>query len=307
MLDRIKQALARKLGPQPAWAWLSELAAALYWYRKHQAAAAGTSTTATVPNASSAPDYSAYPAYTPASPVSPVTSGDAGAGGGDQPLGGATTPPVYYDPNTDSYLQDILAALQGSGAGGDSGGGGGDSGPAPAVYIPPASTTTGVNTTPRPRMSQPLLAAGAPGTVTGFTGAGVTSETPLQWGGERFVTQSQFQAWAKAHGTSVARELENHPEAARIYAQLGANLGSKPAPAQTKTLPKTGSVLSRARPNAAKPTPDVRPRGGVVAQKPVRGSTPILGGRGAPPRRDEKPSSKPKAPVVVRRSTLRAV
>lgn len=48
-MDRIKQALTRKIGPLPAWGWLTIILVAVYWYRRHTSSTttAATATTDT--------------------------------------------------------------------------------------------------------------------------------------------------------------------------------------------------------------------------------------------------------------------
>lgn len=245
MFDRIKEALVRKLGPQPAWAWLSELAGGLYLYRKHQAntAAAGASTTAAALPAAS--DYTGTGGYAPAS-SSPTDSGGLAAGDQSQP-GSTSSPPVVYDPLTDSYLSTIAGEL------------------ATQQTPPPDTTPTATptttppgtigNQTVRPRYSQPVLAPGSPGTVPTLTGG---NETPFIWGGRVFVTKQQFQDWAKAHGTSVARELAKHPEASRLYGQLETGgqtqtLETHPPARSAPVRPRSTPSTEKAAPAAAKP------------------------------------------------------
>lgn len=122
MLDRIKSALTRKIGPFPAWGWLTIILVAVYWYRHH------TSSTTTAATATT--DTS-----TPATPQDPVTL---------QP--GESV----YDPNTGGL---VTAPGGGSGSGdnststggGDTSGtsaGGGDTASALPGIFPPGTKIT---------------------------------------------------------------------------------------------------------------------------------------------------------------------
>lgn len=246
-MARVMEALKRKLGPQPAWAWLSELAGGLYLYRKHQAASAAA-TTGTGATAQTVPASSDYYSSWP--------SGAGGGGGGApaQPSSDTTGPgtPVVYDPTTDSYQPsgDHTNPLQPAPTGDGTtttttttGGGGGN----PNPWLPPASR-------PRGKLSQSvahpvaILPAGheRPGAA-------------LLWGGQTIVSKRQFQDWARAHGTTVQRILSNHPGARQIYDQLPAG-GMTITPAGYTGRTPPAKAAPRSAPTTAPAAPASRPR-----------------------------------------------
>jgi len=240
--DRIKQALLRKLGPLPAWAWASIGGVGLYFWRRHQAANAGAGG---LPSADDvgypggADTYGTYP-----QDFGYYGTGSGGGGGGgtdDQP---ASPPPVYYDPATDSYATvppDWYTTPPPWW----------DQSPSPDTPTPTTTAATGPSTatTPRPHPSQPLSPATNPESVYQAGGPGGSHLVqPLQWGGQLFYTQSQFAQWAAAHGSSVAAELSNHPEARAIYNQLGANpyvAATVPDLSRTKVAARTTQVVEQ--------------------------------------------------------------
>jgi hypothetical protein len=78
MVDNIKSALTRKLGPLPAWAWLAVTAIGIWYYRsKTSGSTAAVNTTATSPT------------FTPPTPQSPVNLGQGES---------------VYDPNTGALV-----------------------------------------------------------------------------------------------------------------------------------------------------------------------------------------------------------
>src|SRR5487761_1781644 len=202
MFAEVKRALARKFGPLPAWGWASLSAGGLVVYRHFRP---GTSTAAATTAAATDTTAAAAQAAQPTSYQDYPTSGGGSSGGGGNGSGGGGT--SYYTPGADTYPTGPAPA---------------DSNPPPpppSDVVPPATTGDGAPAAPqaRPRgSSQPLI----PGALT-----------PLQWGGETFTTKAEFDAWAKAHGTSVARELSAHPEASRIYGQLSGAPAKAPATA----------------------------------------------------------------------------
>lgn len=95
MLNRVKKALTRKIGPIPAWGWLAALAAALFLYQRHRAATgAGASSTVNVPPTDAQLAPTGYTATN-------EDGGDAGGASGDTPPPMPT--PLVYDPTTDTY------------------------------------------------------------------------------------------------------------------------------------------------------------------------------------------------------------
>ncbi len=93
-MDKVKEALTRKLGPLPAWAWLTIFGVGYYLYKNKIASSSATQATSTVPSP-----------VTPQSPIT-VSPGDS-----------------VYNPNTGT-----LTTAPGGSSGGSGGGGGYSSG-----------------------------------------------------------------------------------------------------------------------------------------------------------------------------------
>lgn len=98
-MSRVKEALTRKLGPLPAWAWLLIVGAGVWWYRNRNSSVSGTGTGNVSP--------------TPVTPQDPVTL-DPGQS--------------VYNPNTGSLSTapggGTDNGTSGAGSGNDGGGGG---------------------------------------------------------------------------------------------------------------------------------------------------------------------------------------
>lgn len=93
-------------------------------------------------------------------------------------------------------------------------------GDAPAAGTPAADLGQGTGPasqpqTQAPTTTQPVQAGASPGRGGTQAQAGV-----LKWGGLAFTTKTQFDSWARAHGTTTARELNKHPTAKAIYSTL---------------------------------------------------------------------------------------
>lgn len=284
MFARIKAALTRHLGPQPAWAWLGELAGGLYLYRRHQAAsntaAAGGAGAAGGPADVGAASY--YGGYAPTSP-----SDSGGLPTGDQSSQPGASPPVVYDPATDSYVT----------PGGDLGTGdlgAGDNFGNPPIPVPTPPGTVS-NTTPRPRghLSQPLT------TIATIGGRQVPMQThQLVWGGKTFRSQAAFQAWARAHGTSVSKIFAKHPEAHRLYQTLDTTAPHTTNAAATHPPART----QPARPRSVRSTASAHP----AVNRPHE--TPAPARTSAPKREAPKPAARPKpAPKPRPRITRRGI
>ncbi len=135
----------------------------------------------------------------------------------------------------------------GAGAGspgsGDSGsGGGGDSGG--------STPTTGASVT---AIGTNVPAIGAAPFATPFAYGGIHGATlapaggaRLQWGGQVFSTQAQFNAWLKARGLNTQSYFQTYPGAGKIYATLPG--GATVAAPVTKV---SGGPLTGARPTGS--------------------------------------------------------
>lgn len=193
----IGERLTRKVGPLPVFVWAALILAAGYlFYRRSGGSSSQT---------------------TAGAPVSAGTSGSdtgavSGSGGSGSPASNLTPDLIgqLYDVNAstiDSLTNAILS--QSALAASDTAAGG----PPGAVAQGPASAPT-VNTSSG--------AATPPAVKVGGSAAHATQTAPgsLSWGGQTFTTKAAFDAWARAHGSTTARELSNHPQARQVYGTL---------------------------------------------------------------------------------------
>ena len=93
-MTRIKEALTRKFGPLPAWAWLLMLFGAVYYYRKHYGTAATTTAstpTATTNTGSDQPPITLDPGQSVYDPGTGALTTAPGGGGSTDATGGGGT------------------------------------------------------------------------------------------------------------------------------------------------------------------------------------------------------------------------
>ena len=272
IVARTAARLKKKLGPAPIWVWVAVVLLGGVYYLRHRAASA------TAPVAASTAPVDTGAAAS--------TGDDTGAGAGG---GGSVTPsppiplataPASWDPGQTGDPNPIAPQTPGQGTALTS------PDASPPAAPSGAKTRTSAPAAPS-RTSQPLLAAavGTPGTVSeAIPGRGIVGVTPLSWGGQSFTTQSQFAAWAKSKGSSVANELKNHPQAATIYEQLG------PSPYAAATV---------ARPAVAPaPTPVAQPRA-LAAAAPARTTGGAPTNPNPAPRQASAPTAEPLHVVAV--------
>lgn len=195
--------LTAKVGPLPVWAWAAVILGAYLLYTR----VSGSSSAATA---------------SPTTDATGVTANDGTTGDAQVPAGGAGTPTdnvssqvaQALDLNSsvlDALTSQILSMPTPYSEFGDSPLAG-----APATDNSQTSSPSSSGPASQPTQQQPATAAQAGGNVHQTqTAAGV-----LHWGGLTFTTKAAFDQWARAHGTTTAKELSNHPQAAQIYGTL---------------------------------------------------------------------------------------
>ena len=198
--SRVKAALTRKLGPFPAWAWLAAFAVAAYVYEKRKGSTTPAPATAADTQGIGSTDGGGIGTPTGGSSGG-ASDGGGGSSGGDNPV------PLPPEPASSSTTP-----------------------PTTTIIVEPAGPTTSSTTGPTDTTTTPAAKTRAGKLSQPIAGL----HTPLVWGGKRFTSQAEFQAWAKAHGTSAAAIFTKHPEAAAIFGQL-----SKPAPRVVRKTPAT--------------------------------------------------------------------
>lgn len=188
--------LTRKAGPLPVWAWAAVILGAYFLYTRLSSSgssSASTDTTAVTSTDSTGDSGAQVPASGGGSAADNV-SGDLldGLNANTASLDALTSQilsqPTPYSNFGDGPLAGAPAEDTGQG-----------SGPAASPSPAPAPTTP----------------AAVPAGHPTQTAAGV-----LRWGGLTFTTRAAFDSWAKAHGSSTAKELSNHPQAKAIYSTL---------------------------------------------------------------------------------------
>lgn len=181
--------LTAKVGPLPVWGWAAVILGAYLLYSRMRPPAA--TTTADTSSASTT-DGTTGSAQVPASGQGGSVDNLSGqlfdALGANSAAVDALTSQILSQPVPFTEFGDAPAA----GSGG-----------------PAAQPTTQAPTTTTPQQ----IGANA-GHAT------QTQAGSLKWGGVSFTTKKAFDQWAKSHGTTTARELNNHPQAKAIYSSL---------------------------------------------------------------------------------------
>lgn len=189
--------LQAKIGPLPVWAWAAVILGAYLLYSRMRPPAATTS-----PDTSTASttDGTTGASQVPASGQGTAADNMSGQlfdmlGANTSAIDGLTAS-ILSQPVPFSDFGDAPAAGTGSAPVGD-------------TNPPAAQPTVAAPTTTTPQQ----LGANA-GHAT------QTQAGSLKWGGLTFTTKRAFDQWAKSHGTTTARELNNHPQARGIYSSL---------------------------------------------------------------------------------------
>lgn len=194
--------LSRKVGPLPVWAWAAVILGAYFLYTRLHG---GSSSSSAASNS------------TPATPTDTTSGSDSGA---QVPVGGGGSP-------VDNSSANLLSAIGANQAALDQLTSQILSQPTPYSNVDwstllgaPYGSDFGLTDSGGPA-SQPTPAASTPAPTT-VSSAHPTQNTAgvLKWGGINFTTKAQFASWAKAHGTTVDKELANHPQARAIYSTL---------------------------------------------------------------------------------------
>jgi hypothetical protein len=267
-------ALTRKIGPLPAWGWLTGVAGVAYWWQhRHATAKTATSSTTSAATDTTASDYSG--SYRGAAGIGAAAYGSAGGGDLTQPtdLPASTTssgaPPVIYDPPTDGYpgTQSTTAT--------------GPADPLPATTTLPTIGDPGFTEPPplgnypvKPAVSTPHTppqrktparvahaAVGPPRTVTQPTRVASTTgrQTPRQLIKSAGVALSGVTR-SSAPAAARAREISKPVPVARQAAQpsrttVAAPTTSRTSPATVAPRAATVATAAPARPRAVPAAP----------------------------------------------------
>jgi hypothetical protein len=191
--------LQRKVGPLPVWGWAAVILGAFLAYTRlsKSSSAASTDSTGVTSNDGTTGSDAQQPASGGGTAADNL-SGDLLAG---------------LDANTsaiDSLTSQILSMPTPYSNVGD--------GPLAGAPAADPAQSGGDTSAPasQPTASQPATSAQVGGNVHETqTAAGV-----LHWGGVTFTDKASFDRWARAHGTTTAKELSSHPQARSIYSTL---------------------------------------------------------------------------------------
>lgn len=190
--------LTAKVGPLPVWAWAAVILGAFLLYTRtagKASSAAATDATGVTSNDGTTSDGAQVPASGAGTPADNVSS---------QLIEGLNANTAALDQVT-SQLLSMPTPYSNVGDG-------------PLIGAPDTSQqpTTPAGPAAQPTATQPATA----GQVGGNVHATQTAAGVLHWGGLTFTTKAAFDQWARSHGTTTAKELSNHPQAASIYGTL---------------------------------------------------------------------------------------
>jgi hypothetical protein len=188
--------MTAKVGPLPVWGWAVAIIGLYLLYTRLHPAPAATTTTDTTATPDTSGDSGSQ------LPVSGAGSAADNFSGALLDQLGANTSAI--DALTSQILSQPVPGMDANGA--------------PTPGAPTDTSGNGSGSTPPPAAPPPTphpVATG--GNVAHMT---QTAAGQLQWGGLTFTTKAAFDSWAKAHGSSTASELKNHPQARQIYGTL---------------------------------------------------------------------------------------
>lgn len=195
--------LTAKVGPLPVWGWAAVILGAYLLYTRVSSSSgsggpAATDATGVTANDGTADSGAQVPASGGGTPADNVSAQVADALNVNSGVLDALTSQILSMPTPYSEFGD--SPLAG----------------APTADSSQTSTPSSPGPASQPTQAQPATAAQAGGNVHQTqTAAGV-----LHWGGLTFTTKAAFDQWARAHGTTTAKELSNHPQAKQIYGTL---------------------------------------------------------------------------------------